>query len=418
MRYTTRIIVPPRIRRSGQPGSGGAYKPQALGVRKTVGFDNPFCLATPAHLAAAGRHTDFAPVFAQSEAVESSRAPSQAVEIMQAATRAVSESRYRQPWGADANLLRQPADVEAAANAGYTYYTVDPSAFLRQGVETMSPDGLSAELQTLVTEGDLPEDWSAPYLNRTVELPGDVRLTLDEAHLQRAAVKYARAVRHCARMSEAIARANSGRSYELEVYLGGTHTPTTTLEHLFVGLELEARGVRLTGFAPAMPGTDDGLEPEGSFVRWLREHAAAAQFCGPYKLSFHGATARENVLPLLGRCCGEGLHVKSDGLSYLEALKVVQRVEPALFEQVLAASQTFVQPATSAQFPQRPEEWNFDPRMEPWLLGGRGAVFARDSAVESSLRTSIMECLQGNTDFYRELVEARFDNVLSLLKAG
>ena len=339
MRYTTRIIVPPRVRRSGPPGSpGGAYGPQVIGVRKTFGFGDRLGAATPAHIAVASAHPEFAPVFAQQSIRELTLTARTPADVAGSAARAVSAARFRQPWGADADRLTTAQQVSDAADAGYTCFTFDPGGLVRRGVAEFDAKALQQAVDELVASGDLPDHWTEPYLDRTIGLSGNHQLQIKLEPLQRAAVRYLPAIVHCARLSSALARASQGRSFEIEVTLDAVDTPATAVDHLFIGLELEARGVRLTGLA-LQHGTGSAAVSEdaatlAAFEQTLQEHAAVAEFCGPYKLCFYDVSDPAKIYPIIGRVCGEALHAKSSGASYLEALRVVAQIDPELFREV------------------------------------------------------------------------------------
>ena len=440
MRYTTRIIVPPRVRRSGAPGTpGGAYGPQALGVRKSFGFGDRLGLATPGHLAAAAAHPDFAPIFAQQSIREMTRTNRTPQQVLAAAAGAVSAARYRQPWGADADHLKTPQDVENTAAAGFTFFTIDPSEFVRADADHLPPDQLAAAVAEMVASGELPDHWSEPYLDRTVDLPGNQRLRLTLEPLQRAVVKYGRAINHCARMSETVARANRGRSYEIEVSFDETDTPTTPVEHLLIGLELEARGVRITSLALRLPGDwEKGIDFRGDleeFEARLREHVAVAEFCGPYKLSIHSGSDKFSVYPIIGRCCGDALHVKTAGTSYLEALRVVARTDLGLFEAITRycharfeedrqsyhLSTTLKEVNGLRGVPPGDEERRYlDERVGRQLLHvtfGSVLTQGRDDRGRP-FKDAILELLDRRADLYQETLVAHFEKHLSLLNAG
>src|SRR6185295_904952 len=169
------------------------------------------------------------------------------------------------------------------------------------------------------------------------------RLTLQFAKekLFRAAVKYARAIAHSTLMAGHIAKANQGRPYEIEVSVDETDSPTSPLEHLFFGLELKRRQVaHVVSLAPRFVGEfEKGIDYRGNLKRFeasLREHVAIAKFCGPYKISVHSGSDKFSAYPVIGRVCGELLHVKTAGTSYLEALRVVARTAPKLFAEIAA----------------------------------------------------------------------------------
>ena len=438
MRYTTKIIVPPRIKRSSLPGGYGSKpKAQVLGVRKTFGFGDRLGAAADTYLALASAHPDFAPVFAQQSGQELADSGRTIQEIMTAAMRGVDRARFRPPWGADADQLRTPRDVENAAAAGFSYFTIDPGDWIASQADEMAPGEVVALLDRLMADGDLPADWFEPYLNRTIDLPGNQRLQLTLDPLQRAAAKYGAAIRHCARLAETAARACHGRPYELEVMLGRSGPATTPLEHLFVGLELEARGVRMVsaglhfGFEPAADYGGDLAH----FERQLREHAAVADFCGPHKLSFHEASDKPSVYPLIGRCCGDAVHLKTSGLSYLEALRVAARVEPESFAEIVRFARTcFEVDSIGTGLSTTPEEVralpDLDaPEAERLYLNGRagrqmlhatfGSIVTKGHDAQGTpFRTVLLELLERHADIYREVLSVRLEEMFRLLAAA
>ncbi len=440
MRYTTRIIVPPRVRRSGPPGTpGGAYRPQVIGVRRSFGFGDRLGVATPGHLAALASHPGFAPVFAQQSARELARTDRTFPDVMNAAVGALGAVRFRQPWGADADHLKNPPDVDAAAAAGFTFFTLDPSDFVRADAAQMPQDALVATIEGMIADGEIADDWSAPYLDRTIDLPGGRVLRVELEPLQRAVVKYGRAVNHCARLSQAVARACQGRPFEIEASFDETDHPTTTLEHLFIGLELEARGVRLTSLALRLPGDfQKGIDYRGDLVEFearLAEHVAVAEFCGPYKMSIHSGSDKLSVYPIIGRCCGDALHVKTSGTSYLEALRVVCRTDPGLFGEIVrfcrekfaadrASYALLTTPEEVASLPDNAaggeEQLFLNERVGRQLLHVTyGSVLngGRDETGRS-FKEAILELLDRRADVYHEILAAHFDAHLGLLDAG
>ena len=291
----------------------------------------------------------------------------------------------------------------------------------------------------MVVSGELPENWSEPYLDRTIELPGNQQLRITLEPLQRAVVKYARAVNHCARMSETISRANRGRSYEIEVSFDETDSPTTSVEHLFIGLELESRGVRVTSLALRLPGEwEKGVDFRGDleeFETRLREHVAVAEFCGPYKLSIHSGSDKFSVYPIIGRCCGGALHVKTAGTSYLEALRVVARTDLALFDAITRYChgrfdedrRSYHISTTLAEVndlrgvhPGDEERRYLDERVGRQLLHVTFGSVLTQGADERGrpFKDAILELLERRADLYQETLVAHFEKHLSLLNAG
>src|SRR6185436_14844531 len=128
-------------------------------------------------------------------------------------------------------------------------------------------------------------------------------------------------------------------SYEIEVSVDETDSVTSPIDHLFCGLELKRRGVaNVVSVAPRFVGEfEKGIDYRGDLQRFeaqLREHLAVAKYCGPYKISVHSGSDKFSIYPIVGRVCGDLLHVKTAGTSYLEALRVVARATPHLFAEI------------------------------------------------------------------------------------
>jgi hypothetical protein len=62
--------------------------------------------------------------------------------------------------------------------------------------------------------------------------------------------------------------------------------------------------------------------------------AIAEQF-GPYKISVHSGSDKLSIYPSFGRICKGRFHVKTAGTSYLEALRVVCRVDREFFGSIV-----------------------------------------------------------------------------------
>ena len=67
----------------------------------------------------------------------------------------------------------------------------------------------------------------------------------------------------------------------------------------------------------------------------MRDHAAIPELWGPYKLSLHSGSDKLSMYPALARTTRRRFHVKTAGPSYLEALRVVARHEPAMFRAIV-----------------------------------------------------------------------------------
>jgi len=314
-------------------------RPQLLGLQKSAGCGDRLGLATPGHIRALRRVGGFSPVLAQQSMRENARAGRTPQQVLDDAMWGVFQEGWREPWGADADHLKTLADVDLCVAAGYTFYTVDPGAHVDNEAETSPAVVLQDKLQALPWDEleDSVESQRTRYLGRSFPLDG-FDLRLDEATLARAAAKYGRAVAHTVRMYRHLASLT--HHFELEMSVDETETPTSSEEHFFIASELQRLGVRWVSLAPRYVGRfEKGVDYIGDLREFEAEfarHATIARALGPYKLSIHSGSDKFSIYPLVARHAGELVHLKTSGTSYLEALRAIARVEPALFREILS----------------------------------------------------------------------------------
>jgi hypothetical protein len=283
--------------------------------------------------------------------------------------------------------------------------------------------------------------WEGEYLSRPFELDGAPPLRFSTQTLRRAAAKYGRAVHHAAAMAEVIAAEAGGGGFEIEVSVDETDTATTPLEHLFFALELKRRGVKgVVSLAPRFVGElEKGIDYRGDlaeFERCLRQHVAIARRYGPYKLSLHSGSDKFAIYPLMGRLCGDLLHVKTAGTSYLEALRVVVRTDPKLFGEIAAFSHgrfatdraTYHISTTEAETAALPRSGGANDLEHPYLdeRPGRqllhvtfGSVLTQGRRPDGRpFRDALLETLRRHDALHREVLVRHFDKHLGLLSAG
>ncbi len=413
--------------------------PQTLGLKKSFGFGDRLGLATPGHIAAV-RDTDFAPIFAQQSIREMTRTQRTPEEVMKAAQEALAADGWDQPWGADADHLKTPEDVKKTFDAGFTFFTIDPSDYVVNAADTMPREALRDTEEVYTREGVFPEGGAMHmYYQKNYEVHDDLTLTFAEGELLRAAVKYGRAIAHCEEMAKAIAEICGDTPHEIEVSVDETETPTSTIEHLFFGLELKRRGVKVVSLAPRFIGEfEKGIDYKGDldkFEHSLEQHVDIAKFCGPYKLSVHSGSDKFSIYPAIGRQCGDLLHVKTAGTSYLEALRVLLHRDKALFKEVLCyAAGRFEEDRASYHISatregveklerlddSQLEEACFDDTTGRQLLHvtfGSVLTIGKDSDGKE-LKPQIMDVLHKHQDLYTEFLESHFRKHLGLLNAG
>lgn len=413
--------------------------PVTLGLKKSFGFGDRLGLATPGHVAAA-RKSDFAPIFAQQSIREMDRTQRTADEVMAAARAGIAQTGWTKPWGADADHLKTEADVQRTAAAGFCFFTIDPSQFVVNEADRMSEADLRAAVDAQVKDAIFPSaDWTQGYRGKRFDLSASA-VQFNEKDILRAAVKYARAIAHCEKMAGYIRTASAGKPYEIEVSVDETDSPTSVLEHLFFALELRRRKVtNIVSLAPRFIGEfEKGIDFRGdlnAFEKSLTDHVAVARAYGPYKISVHSGSDKFTAYPIIGRLCGDLLHVKTAGTSYLEALRAVVRKNRNLFAEIAAycvgrfendrksyhISTTNEEVASlSGAAPSDYERLYLDERPGRQLLHvtfGSVLTIGKDSKGRP-FKDGILEVLRNDPALYAELLDIHFTKHLSLLNAG
>lgn len=314
-------------------------KPVPLGLQTSAGFGDRLGLATPGHILAA-RGTGIAPIFAQQSVRENARTGRTPQQVVDDAMWGVFQAGWRDPWGADADHLKTPDVIAPFVSAGYSFFTVDPSDYVDNAAQTDSLDTLRAKVAALPWSAldsslDDLQEW---LLGKTFDL-GGLALVFDEETLLRAAAKYGAAVPHIAMMYRRLREATGSRPFDFEVSVDETETPTSIHEHFYIASELKRLGVSWVSMAPRFVGRfEKGVDYIGSLNDLdtnLAQHAAVMQYFGGYKLSLHSGSDKFSVYPLAAKHAGGLVHLKTAGTSYLEALRVMAQVAPALFREFL-----------------------------------------------------------------------------------
>jgi hypothetical protein len=314
-------------------------KPQLLGLKTSAGCGDRLGLATPGHIWAI-RETDIAPIFTQQSIREMERTHRTPQDVVNDGTWGVFQEGWRGGYGADADHLKTPADIDACVAAGYTFYTFDPRDHVDNDAHTDTLSVLRAKVAELPWDrlADSETAMRDRYL-KTFSIEQDLVLSFDETELLRAAAKYSRALVHVAEMYRYLKQVMGTRPFEVEVSVDETDTTTSPAEHLFIASELKRLGVQWVSLAPRYVGRfEKGVDYIGDlneFDAQVAKHAAIARHCGPYKLSIHSGSDKFSIYPIIARHTRGLVHLKTAGTSYLEALRAIATIDPQLFREIL-----------------------------------------------------------------------------------
>lgn len=310
-------------------------QPRPLGLNTSAGMGDRIGLATPGHVRATrAAQGQIAPIFAQQSIREMTRTGRTPQQVMDDATWGIFQEGWKDGVGADADHLKTTEDIDACLAAGFTFFTIDPGAYVDNRAESA---GLS-ELRELVEQ--LPADVQPAHsglLNKTFQIE-QRSLRLEEATLLKAAVKYAGAVAHVAMMHQHLEKAAGTRAFELEVSVDETDQPTSHAEHIYIASELRRLGVKWVSLAPRYVGRfEKGVDYIGDlqdFERDIAGHAAIARELGPYKLSLHSGSDKFSIYPIAAQQTRGLVHLKTAGTSYLEALRTIAALDVDFFREI------------------------------------------------------------------------------------
>lgn len=319
-------------------------RPRVLGLRTSAGLGDRLGLATPGH-ARALRATggSIAPVFAQQSIREMERTGRGPQEVMDDAAWGAFAEGWREGFGADADHLKTFEDVDACVAAGYTFFTFDPGEYVDDGAEDAGVSELRAAVERLPWDEleDSLRSLEKRYADERLEIEGH-EIRLDEPALLRAAAKYGRALAHVVRMYRYLEQMAGERNFEVEVSVDETDSPTTHAQHVYIAGELRRLGIRWVSLAPRYVGRfEKGVDYIGDVAKFEADfavHAAIARHFGPYKLSLHSGSDKFSIYPAAVRQTRGLVHLKTAGTSYLEALRTVAALDPALFREIYGFS--------------------------------------------------------------------------------
>ena len=419
-------------------------QPVPLGLEPSFGFGDRLGLATSGHLdalrAAGG---PIRGIFAQQSIREMNRTDRTPQQVMNAAVETLQAEGFNEPWSADADHLKTPQDVDQTAEAGFIFYTIDPS----DHVDTQADDyDLSAlDQQFALIQQATP--WVGQYSGKKISIPDGPTIDFDVHTVQRAAVKYGAAIAKAIELAEhiKIASTNRGQPSEIELSVDETPQPTTLAEHYIIADQCRQAGINLVSLAPRYVGDfEKAVDYKGDlhqFEASLSDHAAIARHLGPYKLSLHSGSDKLSIYSILARVTRGMFHVKTAGTSYLEALRVAARSDEALLRKIIDYARdrydqdraTYHVSATVENLPKSAEIadgakleqlylecW---PDVAPgtgFTQPGRQIVHCTFGSVlrHPQLGPAIKQLVAGHPDLHRQILADHFVKHLEALRAG
>jgi hypothetical protein len=396
-------------------------QPVPLGLQTSAGFGDRLGIATPGHVQAT-RGTGVAPIFAQQSVRENTRTGRSPQQVLDDAMWGIFEAGWHEPWGADADHLKELSDIAPFVKAGYTFYTIDPGDHVDDSAETADQPALvqkAAALAWDVLQSSLAETQER-YLTSRTGAPD-----FDSAALLKAIVKYGGAVVHTVRMARAIEAQLGSRNFDLEMSVDETNTTTAIIEHYYIASELQRLDVPVVSLAPRFVGRfEKGVDYIGDLQELaenIKGHAAIQRLFGnTYKLSLHTGSDKFGVYPISMRATGGLVHLKTAGTSYLEALRLIADVDKPFFREILELARdrypndrkTYHVSADLAKVPASSE---LSDEQLPDLLNqfdARQALHVTFGSVLDTYRERLQRVIEENREGYYAYIKRHFDRHL------
>ena len=292
--------------------------PSAAGGRDvSFGFGDRLGTANFAHLKSIGGRGLF-PVLAQQSMRELTSMKRSYEDVIDAAAWAVFKAGWKKGFGADGDHLKTIPDIKAALDFGCSMITLDCSEKLG------SADGSLNDMDIT--------DYEIRYLYKPF-LPG---LNFTKEALMKCVLVYAEAVDFASEVYETLIKP-CGRPIDFEISIDETPGVTEPEAHFFVANELTRRGVNITSLAPRFTGefqkAIDYIGDVDAFREDIRIHNEIAKHFG-YRISVHSGSDKFKVFPVISEETQGRFHIKTSGTSWLEAVRMIAKNEPALYRKM------------------------------------------------------------------------------------
>ena len=309
-------------------------KPVSLrNERTTIGMGDRIGRATAGQLRAARKYNVY-PVLAQQSVRELQFTGRTFADVVTDAAFLVFQEGFERGYGADGDHLKTIEAIDTALAEHMPMITLDLTEVMKPEVAEWSDKEVAKAYEKLKTE--FRKRVESEYAGKEFKYEaGTVTISVEEA--RRCAVMYGPALDFSEEV-DAHLRQKTDDSYDLEISIDETTTPTLPSHHLFIARELNARGVTVNSLAPRFIGefqkAIDYIGDVAEFEKQFALHCEIAKSNGYYKISVHSGSDKFLVYPVVGKYTSKRLHLKTAGTSWLESLRTVACAEPDLYRRM------------------------------------------------------------------------------------
>ncbi len=297
----------------------------------SFGLGDRLGVATPAHIEAIKDKNIF-PVLAQQSVRELNKTGRSWQDVINDAVWGVFEAGYKKPFGADADHVKEIADLDDAIKNGFTMFTIDPSDFILTGSDRVDKNKISKKYDSIAEKKEIER----LYLGKKITINGkDLEFDLDSLKFVEAS--YLEAIKHVVICYKFIMQ-NKKNDFDFEVSMDEVDSAISPLAHLFIVSELQRNEVNFHNIALRYPGSwEKAIDYIGDikeFKQELKMHAGIAKNLGGYKLSLHSGSEKFSTYKIFSEETGGLFHIKTSGTSWLESLRTIAIKNPELFKDI------------------------------------------------------------------------------------
>lgn len=298
----------------------------------SIGLGDRLGLATPGHIRLLANEQGIRPVLAQQSVRELTLTQRTFSEVLDVASWAVFQEGYLAGFSADADHLKTLDEVRKALETGYSMITLDCSEYIDHAIASQLEEQVNHAYSNLPEE--MIQRYEDEYLNQLFSVGGEI-LRFEIGDFKRIVLTYRKALDYVKYIYDSVLK--SYGQIDFEISIDETLTPTTPQAHYFVARELTRSQVEFTSLAPRFCGEfQKGVDYRGDLRQFedeFRIHALIADHFG-YRLSIHSGSDKFSIFPIIAKYTHGRVHVKTAGTNWLEAVRVIAQVNPALYRKM------------------------------------------------------------------------------------
>ena len=296
------------------------------GHKFTIGLGDRLGCAGEGHLKLLAGKGIF-PVLAQQSIRELNLTGRTYEDVLASAVWAVFNEGYTDGYGTDGDHLKQPFEIEYAIACGFSMITLDCSEHIDNTIMSLDDAALVAKYEKISPA--IRKAYEDKYLSST-----ECGIAFTKKSLMQSALIYGDAIEYTEMIYNRFIKPNG---IDFEMSIDETATPTSPENHFFLASELYARGIECETLAPRFCGEfQKGIDYIGDVAQLEKEyivHDRIAQHFG-YRVSVHSGSDKFSVFPVVHKVSTGGVHVKTAGTNWLEALRVIAKLDPTLIREM------------------------------------------------------------------------------------